>query len=209
MFVGDHKQLPPFEDQAHRDKDLCARFGIDPDEDTESLFERLRQHLPASCIVELNRQYRMVPAIGKLISWCFYDETLESEERPLDNRLTSVLGRAVAWVSTRHSDGRREGRDGLSFINTAEADLILDILQRVHDAVSDHDEPVSVQVLSGYAGQVRHLDRLLGGMRHRLDRLNVTCTTVDSVQGREAEVVIFWVQTDWLRAWHVHAASGN
>jgi superfamily I DNA and/or RNA helicase len=30
-------------------------------------------------------------------------------------------------------------------------------------------------------------------MRHRLDRLDIACSTVDSVQGREAEVVIFSV----------------
>jgi serine/threonine protein kinase len=193
VFVGDSRQLPPFEDQAHRDPNLCARFDIDPENDTESLFERLRRLLPASCQKMLRRQYRMVPPLGRLISECFYDAEVESEERPLDPRLVAVLGRAVGWITTRHLDARRENRDGPSFINTAETDVILEILESIHEVTSDHDEPVTVLVLSGYAGQVRLVQRLLSGMRHRLDRLDIACSTVDSVQGRQANVVIFSV----------------
>ena len=172
---------------------MPARFDIDPDNDTESLFERLRRLLPAPCQKMLKRQYRMVPPLGRLISECFYDSEVESEYRPLDPRLVTVLGRAVGWVTTRDLDGRCEGRDGPSFINTGEMDVILDILDRIHDAISDHDEPVTVQILSGYLGQVRLMQRLLSGMRHRLDRLDINCSTVDSVQGRQANVVIFSV----------------
>ena len=140
-------------------------LDIDPDNDTESLFERLRKLLPASCQKMLRRQYRMVPPLGRLISECFYDAEVESEERPLDPRLVAVLGRAVGWITTRHLDARRESRDGASFINTAESDVILEILECVHEVVSDHDEPVTVLVLSGYSGQVRHIQRLLSGMQ--------------------------------------------
>ena len=169
------------------------RFDIDPEEDTESLFERLRRLLPTSCQRMLKRQYRMVPPIGRLISECFYDGEVESRERALDARLVTVLGRAVGWVSTRYLDGRGESRDGPSFINTAETDVILDILESVQAAITDHDEPVTVHVLSGYSGQVVQLQRLLSGTRHKLDRLHIACSTVDSVQGRQAEVVIFSV----------------
>ena len=56
----------------------------------------------------LKRQYRMVPPIGGLISECFYDGTVESKDRALDPRLTTLAGRAVAWISTRYLADRRD-----------------------------------------------------------------------------------------------------
>ena len=48
IFVGDSRQLPPFEDQAHRNAGLRKRFDIESDEATESLLERLRSCRPSA-----------------------------------------------------------------------------------------------------------------------------------------------------------------
>jgi hypothetical protein len=193
VFVGDSKQLPPFEDEVHRDPDLRRRFEIESEEATESLFERLRRLLPQECQRMLKKQYRMVPAIGRLISECFYDGEVESDVRVPDPRLTSVTGRAVTWVTTRYLDDRREERAEESYVNPAEVDRILDLLSEFEEAVNDSDEPVSVQLLSGYSAQVRLLERSIDRSQHSFPHLDVKCSTVDTVQGREAEVVIFSV----------------
>ena len=191
VFVGDSKQLPPFEDEVHRDPNLRQRFEIDSEEATESLFERLRRLLPQECQRMLKKQYRMVPAIGRLISECFYDGEVESDVRVPDARLTSVTGRAVSWVSTRYLDDRREERAEESYVNSAEVNRILDLLSEFEDAVNDSDEPVSIHLLSGYSAQVRLLERSINC--YSFPHLDVKCSTVDTVQGREAEVVIFSV----------------
>jgi len=109
-FVGDSHQLPPFEDEVHRNGELQRRFDIDSEIDLESLFERLRRLLPIACQKMLQKQYRMVPPIGRLISDCFYDGEVESNERPLEPRLVSVTGMAVTWITTRYLADRREER---------------------------------------------------------------------------------------------------
>jgi superfamily I DNA and/or RNA helicase len=50
---------------------------------------------------------------------------------------------------------------------------------------------VEVLVLSGYAQQCIEIERVLRGLR--LDHLAVQVKTVDAVQGRESDVVIFSV----------------
>jgi AAA domain/Protein kinase domain len=193
VFVGDSKQLPPFEDEVHRDPALRRRFEIESEEATESLFGRLRRLLPQGCQRMLKKQYRMVPAIGRLISECFYDGELESDIRAPDARLTSVTGRPVTWVTTRYLEDRREERAEESFVNPAEVDRILDLLTEFEEAVNDSDDRVSVRLLSGYSAQVRLLERSIDRSQHLFPHLEVECSTVDTVQGREAEVVIFSV----------------
>jgi serine/threonine protein kinase/superfamily I DNA/RNA helicase len=193
VFVGDSKQLPPFEDEVHRDPALRQRFEIDSEDATESLFERLRRLLPQECQRMLKKQYRMVPPIGRLISECFYDGEVESAVRPLDARLTSVTGRAVTWVTTRYLEDRREERAEESFVNPVEVDRILDLLSEFEEAVNDSEEPVSVLLLSGYSAQVRLLERSIDRSQNSFPRLDVKCSTIDTVQGREADVVIFSV----------------
>ncbi len=196
VFVGDSKQLPPFEDEVHRDPALRRRFEIEAKEATESLFERLRRLLPPGCQRMLKKQYRMVPAIGRLISECFYDGEVESAVRTPDARLTSVTGKSVTWVTTRYLDDRQEKREEESFVNSAEVDRILHLLGEFEEAIDDPDDPdekVSVQLLSGYSAQVRLLKRSIDHSQRSFPHLEVECSTIDTVQGREADVVIFSV----------------
>jgi hypothetical protein len=193
VFVGDSRQLPPFEAEVHRDPSLRRRFEIDTEEAAESLFERLRKLLPRECQRMLRKQYRMVPAIGRLVSDCFYDGEVESEPRALEPRLTFVTGRPVAWVTTRYLDDRREEKAEGSFVNSVEADRILDLLVDFEEVIADSDDRVTVQLLSGYSAQVRHLQRTIDRCCGSYPHLDIECSTVDTVQGREADIVIFSV----------------
>lgn len=193
VFVGDSRQLAPFEHEVHRNQDLRRRFEIESEEATESLFERLRRLLPAGCQRMLKKQYRMVPPIGRLISDCFYDGEVESNPRIPDPRLTAVTGKAVTWITTRYLDDRREERDEGSYVNPAEVDRILELLGTFEEAVEDSDDRLSVQLLSGYSAQVRLLGRSIDRYRGAYPHLEIECSTVDTVQGREADIVIFSV----------------
>lgn len=196
ILVGDSCQLPPFEDEIHRNSEIRRQFDIDSEEAAESLFERFRRLLPSECQRMLKKQYRMVPAIGHLISECFYKDTLgeiESDQRPCDARLVAVTGTPVTWITTRYLEQRRQERAGLSYVNPEEVNRILDLLFEFNEVIDYADEPVTVQLLSGYAAQVHLLEQTLDGSRHRLDRLKIECNTIDTVQGREADVVIFSV----------------
>lgn len=193
VLVGDSRQLPPFEDEVHRSEELRRRFDLEEEAAGESLFERFRRLLPTECQKMLRKQYRMVPPIGRLISACFYDGEVESEERSLDAPLVSVTGRAVAWITTRYLPERGDQRDESSYVNPTEVEKILDLLGEFETAVEGVETPVKVQILSGYAAQVRLLQSFVDRSRYSMPHLSIECSTIDTVQGREADLVIFSV----------------
>jgi superfamily I DNA and/or RNA helicase len=140
----------------------------------------------------LKRQYRMVPPIGRMISECFYDGEVESAERALDSQLMAAFDRAVTWFTTRYESNRQEEQAGLSFVNPDEVQHVLRLARKINAAVST-DRRVHVLLLSGYAAQTRLLEQSVGRESALLSRLDIECNTVDAVQGREADVVIFSV----------------
>jgi superfamily I DNA/RNA helicase len=192
VLVGDSRQLPPFEDEIHKSSRLRERFDIDTNQAKETMFELLRRELPPECQRMLKRQYRMVPPIGRMISECFYDGEVESAERALDSQLMAAFDRAVTWFTTRYESNRQEEQAGLSFVNPDEVQHVLRLARKINAAVST-DRRVHVLLLSGYAAQTRLLEQSVGRESALLSRLDIECNTVDAVQGREADVVIFSV----------------
>ena len=112
VLVGDHNQLPPYLDEALLDRELMKQFELTEDELRETLFERLRRGLPEECRVMLSKQHRMVPAIGGLISECFYRGELESAPKERPRWLAMVLSKPVVWFSTSDLPGRAKKKRG-------------------------------------------------------------------------------------------------
>lgn len=195
VLIGDSRQLPPFREEVLARKELRELYDLDTADVGESLFERLRQKLPAANRVMLQTQYRMVEPIGRLISNCFYEGKLASDRKEINTNLCSLTGYAVNWMSTRKLPKKSEQLDGKSFINTAEAEQILNLVADLDDSLKESGctEVYSVLVLSAYGSQVRNLDRRFRQVRHQLKHLTVECCTVDRVQGREAHAVFFSV----------------
>ncbi|MFL6544493.1 MAG: AAA domain-containing protein, partial [Candidatus Udaeobacter sp.] len=196
VLVGDAMQLPPFREEVLARPALRARYGIESDEAVESVFERYRRLLPEQNKVMLTTQYRMVLPIGRLISECFYSGRLESKRKSAPKSLCALTGYSVNWLSTQRLAARSEQRVGNSYVNTHEAAQICELLMKLDNCCSDWNLKVplpSVLVLSGYSAQVTHLDRRITQIRHQLRFLNVEVCTVDRVQGREANVVVFSV----------------
>jgi hypothetical protein len=201
VLVGDQRQLPPFVDAILRSPRFLAEKRIDAEVVKETLLSRLdRLQLPSRAQAMLTHQHRMVPAIGNLVSAIFYGGRLESVVDPrrlVPDALGAVLSAPVAWVSTSLEQGRREQSPSGSFFNALEADwaaALLERLSRYYSGANDGERLKSVlkvAVLTGYSAQRNHLIQRLGHLACPL--LEVECHTVDSYQGREADVVIFSV----------------
>jgi hypothetical protein len=194
VVVGDHRQLPPYVDAALLDRELLAQYELTEEDLRETLFERLRRDLPQECRVMLSTQHRMVPAIGDLISACFYDGTLTSAPNESPAWLTMVLPVPVVWSSTSDAGGRREELSGTSRANPLEARCIRNLLGSLNFVAAGLSrEPLRVGVLAGYLEQVEEIERQVAGKRADWSALRVECNTVDAFQGREAEVAIYSV----------------
>jgi superfamily I DNA and/or RNA helicase len=197
VLVGDSKQLPPFQEEVLAKPQLRKDYDLESAEASESLFERLRRLLPESNKVMLRTQYRMVEPIGRLISDCFYPETpLESHRKEIDRELCGLTGKAVNWMSTRKRLHRTEQETpGKSFVNPSEASHVCELLLDIDDLLCRNPAPksYSVLVLSGYDAQVRHIERKIAQIRLQFKRLHIECCTIDRVQGRQANVVLFSV----------------
>lgn len=145
----------------------------------------------------LTTQYRMVPAIGELISEVFYDGRLEhARPQDLDDRdprVTSFAGRTQ--VRLLDIPGRQQRASATSSSNMRSEELVhirsqLAALQShaaSFDAAGGAAQPLGVSVITPYAAQVKLL-------RARIDvsqypNLRLRFGIVDRFQGDEDTVV--------------------
>jgi hypothetical protein len=189
VLVGDSKQLPPFVDDQVNDMETLKTFSLERKQLTETLFDRFEKELPQANRTSLDVQHRMIPAIGNLISECFYDGKLKSAPKSWNPVFARYLPKPVVWLTTSSYNNRREAKMGLSYNNAFEAKLISDLLVRLDAAVALQKEPLSVALLAGYLGQRHLLARSLAGLTFK--NLLIECNTVDAVQGREAFMTIY------------------
>ncbi|WP_307458871.1 MULTISPECIES: AAA domain-containing protein [Microbacterium] len=201
MLVGDTNQLPPLDEDLLREPGILRDSDLTPEMVRETLFDRLVRHLPESNHVTLRRQYRMVPAIGNLISSCFYEGALESEPKELPNG-AHLLGKPVTWITTSSSPERFETRDVRgpgSFVNHFEAQLVMERLTLLEDAVKrgvlvpSRRGNYRLLVVAPYRSQIDELERRISRMRGRFVHLDIEVESVDAVQGRECDFAIFSV----------------
>ena len=202
VLVGDQRQLPPFVDAALRNPRFLADSRIEAEVVKETLLTRLdRLQLPAHAQALLSRQHRMVPAIGNLVSEIFYGGKLETVVDPTSQipvALGAVLSAPVTWISTSREKRRREQNPSGSFFNPLEAEWAAVLLGRLEfyyarsaTGKNASQGPLKIAVLTGYSAQRSHLIQRVGN--ESCPHLEVECHTVDSYQGREADVVIFCV----------------
>lgn len=161
----------------------------------------------------LSKQHRMHPAIARVVSRCFYEKGLETDEKrekefksqsapynSLDTKrlpLSPIVVVDMPYIQARI--GQREGDAPPPWRNRAEAAAAIDALSLLRPA-DGLKKPPTLAVLSPYARQVNLLDREIEAARSsRLIHLSgfkpatktgSFCSTVDSFQGSEADVVI-------------------
>ena len=195
VLVGDERQLPPMVEEALRDRSVIDEFDLDEHELTTTLFSRLADSLPLACQQMLNEQHRMVKPIGELISECFYDGELKSVGPRATARVPGVLPKPVTWHDTSKVKDRYEQRSSgqdHSYVNTLEALTVTGLLKRLSKHFRRSDKRPTVLVLAPYSAQIRELRRRVDQLGE-LDAVSVEIATVDAVQGREADYVIFCI----------------
>jgi hypothetical protein len=193
VLVGDEKQLPPMVEDALKDSNVINEFELDSAELRTTLFSRLSQGLPGGCQIMLRAQHRMVKPIGDLISECFYGGGLESVGATTAAAIPGVLPKPVTWHDTTRIKERFEltpAEHQHSYVNPTEAKCAVELVKRLSKHLTSSAEAASVLVIAPYMEQVQELRRRIRQLGE-LPALNVEVATVDSVQGREADYVVF------------------
>ena len=197
VIVGDAKQLSPFQDPDLRTSGLLEKYQLRTEHQRMTLFNHLDGGLPEGLKKNLTIQHRMLPAIGNLISACFYDHKLTSVEREPAPYLKGVLPKPVVWYTTSRKPNKSSRPVGNSQTNALEVQFIASLLGRV-DFTMRHGKgrgkTISVAVLTGYGEQRELLQDAIETRRHEwVSFSEIYINVVDAFQGREADMVIFSV----------------
>jgi serine/threonine protein kinase len=199
IVVGDTRQLPPSDEDLLRSPTILAEYNVTESDVTETLFQRLVDHLPAESQVMLQKQYRMITPIGAMISECFYDGLLQSPQKDGIPGYDLWAGAPVSWLDTsKMGEQRKEASTGgTSMANRCEAKLMIERIVSLDRALERgfvrprSGRPLEVLAIAPYMSQVADIRRRLAGLSFK--NLSVTAMSVDAVQGREADVAFFSV----------------
>jgi len=169
ILVGDQQQLPPFTRASRTEAPL-------------SVLQRMEAVLPAGSIKMLRLQYRMPPQICEFLSARFYNSSVNTaDETRL--RCSHLSEPAITWLD--HNE--HESNDGTSFYNTAEIQMIVDLLNSEPALARDKlaAQHKTAVVITFYSAQVARLQARL-----QSSRPDVFIMTVDAAQGCEADYVV-------------------
>jgi superfamily I DNA and/or RNA helicase len=180
----------------------------------EKEFARQAAHKPGRPIARrLAIQHRMHPAIARIVSHCFYEDGLATDAKreakfladsaPYhsvdEKRLSTAPVVVVDMPYLQEQVGQHEGDQQPPWRNASEVAAVVDALSLLRADPGAEKLP-TLAVLSPYSRQVALLDREIEAARSiRLAHLNVFrpairsgsfCSTVDSFQGSEADIVV-------------------
>lgn len=211
LLVGDHFQLPPlYKDELRIE--MSKRLGVGPDSDIfDSDFERAFESEYGRVVgASLLTQYRMAPAIMKVVSECFYKPRgkLLRQGRPSPpsyyKDLPENLRSEVVWVDTSDAgkdafEAEYERPDKKEKRNPYEAKLVVDALRQLLTCEAFIDklsadikvDEVPIGVVAMYSAQVKEIKRAIAQADWMGEfRALVKVDTVDSYQGKENRIVI-------------------
>ncbi len=192
ILVGDDRQLPHYlddeigkklEDESQDVKDEIEKALKD------SMFKKLKERAQKlkeldgkERFITLNKQYRMHPLLGGLVSGVFYEPHNEGFESPLKeehfkHNLRFLGNKPLAWIDVKNPEEERNA-DG-SYYRESEIAAIKEYLD-----LFMKDEPnFTFGVITFFSEQKRRLEQALKGYA------NLEIGTVDSFQGKEFDVV--------------------
>lgn len=213
LLVGDHKQLPPLYSNEHKNA-LARRLGISKrgeelDQILGSDFERVFESAygKQTCAT-LKTQYRMAPAIGSLVSACFYDGILENGKKETDipniyYSLPQNFQCSVTWLDTTRLpySYHENPNNGSSSINRAEADVVIKLLQDLANDETFMDSEIIQKCLDtntkaiGVICMYGEQKKLIGQKFNEKTwtdtfRRLVKIDSVDGYQGKENRIII-------------------
>jgi DNA polymerase III delta prime subunit len=224
ILVGDHKQLPPI--TKSRMPPSC--YGVNCDEKCESLFRLLIELYPENSSM-LDTQFRSHPLIVGFSSQQFYGNRIKSAESCFEKKISlpRVLGNeqikgtvnqnplcyldmhyddmpyddVVEWFPPRNESLQKNVQS--SCLNRYEAAVALKIR---HDLIRSGVPPEKIWIITPYRLQreiIKRVVRNLSGSlpKNDADQLDedIVASTVDSIQGKENDIVIYdltWVHSE-------------
>jgi hypothetical protein len=205
ILVGDQEQLEPLH-KPEVVEQVSNRTGFAKGEIIRSDFDRLfTTTYGAAGGKKLKKQYRMLSAIGRLVSDSFYPEINLEHGRDIPEIDPAALPRdlvaPMTWIATDSlGDQAFESLEagGTSRINRIEADCVLALLTRWYDhepfrewLTTQTQHPHGVGVICMYAAQRDHLRNKLLRVPHGDTLLRyVKIDTVDSYQGKQNPIVV-------------------
>lgn len=186
ILVGDHNQLPPTVTSEALDEEIGYRLSLKEVEELlcRNMFHDLFEQLPVSNKGMLTKQYRMHEAIGNVVSDMFYNGHLKSHRRNSNWELTSKRMVFVDFSKVqayRHS----KSRTSESSENRAERAALHAFLNQLNAKKEKINS--SILVVCPYKAQRIAVEEEVGNQRYNFE---VNVTTVDAVQGGEADIVI-------------------
>jgi hypothetical protein len=200
VMVGDHKQLPPMLDTSTVEE-VAQTMGNTREELQfleESLFKSQFETADKSIRKMLNTQYRMHPMIMGAINQFYHGKLECGILEPDTKRAHNLAGEIIQpyhhliWVNIPREKEFQEERNGTSFFNTKEIDVIESICQQFEnvwvDKVANGEARKEIAVITFYGAQLRKIDERL--QSELFPSLQIRTGTVDRFQGMERPVVI-------------------
>ncbi len=178
-LIGDPEQLAPSVSIKHNSPLELTELSI-------TIFHRL-QKLPSFDSVFLNEQHRMHPKLVEFPSTHFYGGKLVTANSRHEQK--SIFQENVPFIDISNPHvfincHQSEIRSGTSHSNLIEAQLVITVIKRLIDSKISSQQVV---VLTPYSGQLKCIQNEC--QTHKLNLVRVY--TIDSFQGREADIVIF------------------
>ncbi len=198
VIVGDGKQLGAFDGDSKESLGYLEEYDLEKSDLHETFFSRFEGSLAPENKRFLSIQYRMNNQIGQLISDCFYDGKLESDGPEAITALSENGLEPITWLDTSEypTSIREESRPvgASSIINTSESRVIVSEIKKIENLVKKQvlnlNEVPHVLIITPYAHQVELIKMDLGPLRNS-EYLNIEIQTIDSVQGRESDIVFY------------------
>lgn len=187
VMVGDPVQLSPV--YTELDRQAMTETGTRSLESC-TYIEEVYTRIPEHAFIMLNRQYRMVDEISSIISKYFYQGKL------LNGKEHNSLPGSVVWAdySTESlwpvNDSSNTKR---SPYNLDELEVIEEILKKEAD-VNGTGRKKQISIIAPYKGQKSKLIYMINRnqeIKELKRNISIKIDTVDSIQGRDSEVVIF------------------
>ncbi|XOO20557.1 AAA domain-containing protein [Edwardsiella ictaluri] len=198
LLAGDYKQLAPSYDVSHV-RQVARDLGLNEADVKRTDFERAYALNDGHM---LSKQYRMAPAIGDIISHCFYDGTLATGRPPAPEWMSSLptpWDRTVSWIDT--SDSKvLETNISKGIANEVEVNLLCSLLRQLVDDEqamlqlrqwNDADTTPAIGIITGYRKQVELLQKRLESESWAAPiRSMMKVDTIDSYQGSENRIIL-------------------
>lgn len=202
ILVGDQRQLPPYIDREEVKDFLAQKAPTDnltarsKEKEVEealssSLFEDFLKNSPPESKILLNYQYRMHPDIGNFISKLFYGGELQNG-KGTQEQTCAIEGypNPVTFRDTQNEkDHYERSRNGHNLYNQCEINIVCEEIAPAIENTLTTDGSLTVGIVTPYREQAYRLRQRLG-QSIITKGCNSGVFTIDSIQGREFDIVV-------------------